>query len=174
MHSHLYKGVWRSVESEFLRWKVALQALTMTSATRWQLIANEINLDWNWTNMKKIMAKHRDKVQHYQSSGGHFGWAEEYYRGEQKTKTFEWSFCPAIAALKDDMFKINLGYQALFCCLGDVREVDQGYQLADEELVWCSDGRWTPLFSEKEIVWFTNYLGQRPLTNRYLKNHRTE
>ena len=25
----------------------------------------------------------------YQSSGGHFGWAEEYYRGEQKTKTFE-------------------------------------------------------------------------------------
>ena len=26
---------------------------------------------------------------HHQSSGGHFGWAEEYYRGEQKTKTFE-------------------------------------------------------------------------------------
>ena len=97
---HIYLGVWRSVGSEFLRWKVALQALTMTSATRWQLIANEINLDCNCTKIETIITRHRNRIHHYQSSGGHFGWAEEYYRGEQKTKTFEWSFCPAITALK--------------------------------------------------------------------------
>ena len=58
-------------------------------------VGNQVTIDCkrNQPGLKlndyeKIMARHRNRIS-YQSSGGHFGWAEEYYRGEQKTKTFE-------------------------------------------------------------------------------------
>ena len=163
----MYKGVWKSVESGFLRWKGALQALTMMSATRWQSIANKISLDCNCTKIETIITRHRNKIQHCKSSGGHFGWTEEYYRGEQKTKTFEWMFCPAIIGLKDDIFIVQWdgipsAVLLLRRCLRSWPGISTRWWRA------CLMFRWkvNSLFSEKEIVWFTNNFGQRPLTNK--------
>ena len=88
MNSHLY----RSVEECRLR----VSALEGRVASIDNDVGNQVTVDCkqyqpelNLFEYVKIMALHRNKIQHYQSSGGHFGWAEEYYRGEQKTKTFE-------------------------------------------------------------------------------------
>ena len=150
LNSHLYKGVWRSVESEFLRWKVALQALTMMSATRWQLIANEINLDCNCTKIETIITRHRNKIlnkiiNHQEAI---LAGQRNIIEVSRKLRLLNEVFAQQSLHWKWHVQDSSLGYQLLLCYLGDVWEVDQGYQLADEELVWCSDGRWTPLFSE--------------------------
>ena len=88
MNSHLY----RSVEECRLR----VSALEGRVASIDNDVGNQVTIDCKQNQpglklneYKKNMARHRNKIQYYQSSGGHFGWAEEYYRGEQKTKTFE-------------------------------------------------------------------------------------
>ena len=88
INSHFY----RSVEE----CRIRVSALEGRVASIDNDVGNQVTIDCKRSQpglklneYKKNMSRHRNKVQHYQSSGGHFGWAEEHYRGEQKTKTFE-------------------------------------------------------------------------------------